>query len=368
MSTSQLDAMIAESGLVGPAAEELASVLSPLALLSDEAAPTPSVELAQLFAGDAPVRTTSPEERRSIPRLRGKHRTRGAVAGVVVLALSGVGATGLSAAANTLPAPWQHGVAGFSRHYLPFDFPEPADRQRQPFSQDPDSARAVRGGERVPGGQRAAAPEVSRSASRAEFAAHGAPVWRGRDPRPSVERPGQAAQSSGYALPRGPGWHHHAVAPTTQSGSEERPSQLAPGDDDDRDRDRSRSGGDRPSERPSEEPPKNGTNGGDADRGDRPVRGGGIGGPKDTQKGPQQGPQPGPQKTPQRGPLPGKPGGGGDDPDEPTETPSDRDSGDRGSTGHDQAPPDPRDPDDRPPDSLSGLTEGARTLLEGGTG
>ena len=51
-----------------------------------------------------------------------------AVAGALVLALSGVGATGLSAAANTLPRPLQHQVSQFSHHYLPFDLPEPPGR------------------------------------------------------------------------------------------------------------------------------------------------------------------------------------------------------------------------------------------------
>ena len=53
------------------------------------------------------------------------------MAGALVLALSGVGATGLSAAANTLPRPLQHQVSQFSRDYLPFDLPEPPARHHR---------------------------------------------------------------------------------------------------------------------------------------------------------------------------------------------------------------------------------------------
>ena len=56
-----------------------------------------------------------------------------------MLAFSSVGATGLSAAANTLPRPLQHQVSEFSRHFLPFDLPEPPGRpERAPLSSTPD--------------------------------------------------------------------------------------------------------------------------------------------------------------------------------------------------------------------------------------
>ena len=65
--------------------------------------PAPNAELAALLG---PSRWS---DRTGSSSLLGPRRS--AVAGALVLALSGVGATGLSAAANTLPAPLQHQVS-----------------------------------------------------------------------------------------------------------------------------------------------------------------------------------------------------------------------------------------------------------------
>ncbi len=121
MKHSQLDAMLAESGLDPDDVDQLSSVLGPLVELSGEV-PAPSSELLALFGEDATGSVRSKQHR--VVSIR-RARNHSLVAGAVVLALSGVGATGLSAAANTLPSPWQHQVSDFSHRYLPFDFPEP---------------------------------------------------------------------------------------------------------------------------------------------------------------------------------------------------------------------------------------------------
>lgn len=130
MRTPQLESMLAESGLAAEAADELRAALAPLQQ-PDTAAPAPSEALAALFpqgeSASAPVGTVTPI------RARGRR----AVSGALVLALASVGATGLSAAANTLPTPWQHQVSEFAHRYLPFDLPEPRlgpPRQREPLS------------------------------------------------------------------------------------------------------------------------------------------------------------------------------------------------------------------------------------------
>ena len=112
MSHTRIEEMLTESGLPTDELAGLVDVLAPLESLAEEA-PAPSPELAALFgpADQAPVPL-------SVRRKR-------ALAGALVLAVSGVGATGLSAAANTLPRPIQHRVHEFSKHYLPFDLPEP---------------------------------------------------------------------------------------------------------------------------------------------------------------------------------------------------------------------------------------------------
>lgn len=112
MSHTRIEEMLSESGLPTGDLADLVDVLAPLEHVAEEA-PTPSPQLAALFgpAAEAPVPL-------SVRRKR-------AIAGALVLAVSGVGATGLSAAANTLPRPIQHRVHEFSKHYLPFVLPEP---------------------------------------------------------------------------------------------------------------------------------------------------------------------------------------------------------------------------------------------------
>jgi hypothetical protein len=121
MSHFRIEEMLSESGLDPELMGDVVVALTPLAEVGD--VPVPSAELAKLFGAGHPGR--------SVPALLGRRR---AVAGVLVLALSGVSATGLSAAANTLPRPLQHGVSQFSRHYLPFDLPEPGPRPKEPRS------------------------------------------------------------------------------------------------------------------------------------------------------------------------------------------------------------------------------------------
>jgi hypothetical protein len=115
MSHVQLAEMFAESGLAREEMTDVVDLLLPLDDLVGEV-PTPSAELEALF-GEAPVGDERPTA------LRASRRS--AVTGALVLALTGVGATGLSAAANTLPRAIQHQVSQFSQHYLPFDLPEP---------------------------------------------------------------------------------------------------------------------------------------------------------------------------------------------------------------------------------------------------
>ena len=112
MSDLRIREMLSESGLAVEEMGDVLDLLVPLDELADHA-PQPSEELSALLGRPrgAPVPLSTRRKR--------------AVAGALVLALSGVGATGLSAAANTLPRPLQHRVSEFSRDYLPFDLPEP---------------------------------------------------------------------------------------------------------------------------------------------------------------------------------------------------------------------------------------------------
>ena len=118
MSHVRIEEMLAESGLAREEMADVVDLLLPLEDLVDDA-PAPSAELAALLG---------PERPRPVARVGGR---RSAVAGALVLALSGVGATGLSAAANTLPRPLQHQVSQFSQNYLPFDLPEPPAPHRR---------------------------------------------------------------------------------------------------------------------------------------------------------------------------------------------------------------------------------------------
>ena len=118
MSHVRIEEMLAESGLAREEMADVVDLLLPLEDLVDDA-PAPSAELAALLG---------PERPRTVARVGSR---RSAVAGALVLALSGVGATGLSAAANTLPRPLQHQVSQFSQNYLPFDLPEPPAPHRR---------------------------------------------------------------------------------------------------------------------------------------------------------------------------------------------------------------------------------------------
>ena len=83
----------------------------------------------------SPPPWSRPTTRRARPRAGPPpDRPSGAVTGAVVLAVATVGATGLSAAANSLPAPLQRHVADLSRTYLPFAFPEPRSTLDRPAS------------------------------------------------------------------------------------------------------------------------------------------------------------------------------------------------------------------------------------------
>ncbi|GAB3663292.1 hypothetical protein GCM10027596_26240 [Nocardioides korecus] len=146
---SALDDAATADGHAAPASDDglehaLSRALSPLL----RTAPVPSPELRGLLdrgapsRAAAPARRPDPEDRPGVVlplRVRGRR----ALAGALVLAAAGVGATGLSAAANTLPRPWQRQVADFSRIHLPFDFPEPpAGAGDRPLSSAPGAPRA----------------------------------------------------------------------------------------------------------------------------------------------------------------------------------------------------------------------------------
>ena len=137
MSGVQLDALLFESGqdLDVDELAQLRDELGGLLDLVEDTVPTPSAGLAALLAAPTPGEPTrsaeisggtAPVARLAIggPPRRGS-RPRGAVTGAVVLAVATVGATGISAAANSLPAPLQRHVSDLSRTYLPFDFPRP---------------------------------------------------------------------------------------------------------------------------------------------------------------------------------------------------------------------------------------------------
>lgn len=163
MSHRQIDALLAESGDgLDPAARaDLREGLGGLLVLVEDTAPAPSPELAALLGlpgaehareDGATGATDGSEDRATVLPLRGParpgrpHERRltgpsGAVTGAVVLAVATVGATGISAAANSLPAPLQRHVADLSRTYLPFDFPQPRaalDRDRAEGLPAPD--------------------------------------------------------------------------------------------------------------------------------------------------------------------------------------------------------------------------------------
>lgn len=361
MKHSQLDAMMAESGLAPEKANELADLFSPLAAFSDEA-PAPSTELNLLFGGGSPG--ASWREERPARLRRRSHRSRGTFAGVVVLALSGVGATGLSAAANALPSAWQHQVAGFSHHYLPFDFPEPPARQARRSSRAPDARHLVPRGADA---RRDAPNEATRSGTRTPYVVKSDPSGRDTGPRSASGTPDdQADWASGHSS--------SPLGPVTEDESSTAPGSHASAGDgagEQREHGNHEGSGSGHSARPKKDTDEDESGSKDGDKqenADRPVKGGGIGAPKDLGKG--------------------KPGGGsghgesgkdrsGDDTGEGREdsptggqenagqgAPSQSDAGDRGKAG-DDAGPSERTAPGPVGDSLSRLAPAADALLPG---
>lgn len=311
MTRARMEELFLESGLDLHDDAELVDTLAGLAEL-DGPAPAPSPLLAALFAGAVPLRTPEPL---AGPRKR-------AVVGVVVLALSGVGATGLSAAANTLPRGLQHQVSQFSQHYLPFDLPEPP-APAQPLGQvrvAPEERGQVPSSERTPGElDEASRSAIERPDGTGRSGTHRAGTDRGGA---SAPRPAPAAAPAPSHGPLPSASATASVSPTTPPAAlwSPRPSGS-------------------PSASPADPTPSKGGPG-------RPGQGGpskGSGGkPKPTPKPtpqptPQPTPKPTPQPTPEPGskprpgkpvpqPLPppgGQPGDGGSTPAPPSPTPGD---------------------------------------------
>ena len=106
--------LLAESGITGPDTDELATRLSALEQYVDDTPPEPSPQLAALMAGKVTAAVVTPFSRR-----------RGRVLVASLVAVGAVGAGGIAAAANELPAPAQDIVAELSERYLPFSLPRP---------------------------------------------------------------------------------------------------------------------------------------------------------------------------------------------------------------------------------------------------
>lgn len=118
--STQVNAMVEEAGLDPFESEALATFLTSLESLVDESAPVPAPALARMLAG-GPTRGGA-----AVVRLAAR-RHRNALA-AAALAVSGIVATGVAAAANDLPTTAQRVVAEFSQRFLPFDFPHPEER------------------------------------------------------------------------------------------------------------------------------------------------------------------------------------------------------------------------------------------------
>ena len=220
----RIEEMLVESDLDPAELDDLVDLLAPLGELP-ETSPAPSDDLADLFDSTAPVRLVS--------SMSG--RRHGAVAGAVVLALSAVGATGLSAAANTLPRPLQHGVSQFSQHYLPFDLPEPPPTSKSPLGMDavPPAYPSLEAG-------RAGGP-TSRSIPGRDPAL--APKTTGRPAPVSAEKPAPSSSASPSASPS---YSAFAASPSAGPAGQPSPSgSPSPGEG---------SGG-RPAANPSGNPP-----------------------------------------------------------------------------------------------------------------
>ncbi len=187
MSTGRLEEMLSDTGLTATERAELAELLTPLAAPTGEV-PEPSAELAALFGERAEDGDPAP-----VPATRAarRWRVRTASVGAVVLAVSSVGATGLSAAANSLPSVVQHHVSQFSQRYLPFDFPEPPE-ESQPLGQ----------------GRMSRAPEVRLPNADDEYAGVGA------EPPLILEGTAEASQAGPFYLTPGPAGAHHQAGQT----------------------------------------------------------------------------------------------------------------------------------------------------------
>ncbi len=231
MMPSQLDAMLAESGFDPEESGDLVTLLAPL---QDTVAaePVPSAALLVLF-GEAAPRTSydGPVPWATWPGIAARR----ALVGAVVLAISGVGATGLSAVANTLPEPWQRGVSDFSHHYLPFDLPQPPQhRARHSLvrlgggkAHRLADASGRRAGAAVAGGQEVGAVEKSQVGLQAATTDTGdAPASHPRTgdsgaatkpispkPAPAVPTPGAAPSPS---APPAPTVQQPAAAPSVK--------------------------------------------------------------------------------------------------------------------------------------------------------
>ena len=129
--STQVDAMMEESGLDPFESDELAAFLAMLGSLVPESAPVPSPALARLLAGGATSAGAA-----VVPLAARRHQNAFAA---VVLAVTGIVATGVAAAANDLPPTAQRMVAEFSDRFLPFDFPYPEERSEN-LAGDPDGA------------------------------------------------------------------------------------------------------------------------------------------------------------------------------------------------------------------------------------
>ena len=239
MSRRQLDALLAESGEGLDAVDRahLHEELGALLTLVDDAPPAPSPELAALLGlpapGDAPPAVVA-LHRPGHPAHGSRRRLtgpRGAVTGAVVLAVATVGATGLSAAANSLPAPLQRQVADLSRTYLPFDFPEPRGAVglplpgAQPAPQPPVPDDAPGGATR----QDARVPTPGREGT---LPGPGSAAIDGPDETDPAQAPGSRAASTGPSpAPRPASTTRPQGDAAGPRGTSARPTRPARGDD-----------------------------------------------------------------------------------------------------------------------------------------
>ncbi len=336
MNPSQLDMLLCESGMDSDVASDLATLLAPLADPTE--IPTPSADLLALF-GQGPCVEPVPGRVVSTGPRRRPGRKRGALAGAVVLAISGVGATGLSAAANTLPSPWQSQVSDFSQHYLPFHFPQPRTRfaqgrgalgaeddhtrtagKHRPAEERPAVSDGTEGPRSLSGDREVSHKRLSRSGQprTRRPATTSTPVPRG--PRTATASPSAAPAfmvKSAPALhsegePRG-SWqgssHGSSQGFSEGFGSGSNPPSKTPSKAPFKAPFKAPSKA--PSKAPATPPTKDVDHGQKPDKGHDPV----VGGPKGPQKGPAGGPSSGSEPDPSDDPSV-TPGAGGDHQDD----------------------------------------------------